>query len=213
MHCKYCEKAFTRLDNLKRHEILACNQRPSASEDTKMEEDNDASTTDDDGDDESQLDDHKDTLGDISDYHSINSDDEEEEKMSKKESKAWDGILNDADLLNLVEVNESVSELWRDDTKLIKVVRRLANVIHRLEGTLTHLKDGLIYPNIYKDRMEMRKKGYSYVEATLSAWEKRKFLIAHLLKRKRVLLNDMYFVDKEEEDDEKGEKTEAQDDA
>jgi hypothetical protein len=193
------------MDNLKRHEKLTCSERPTtsiASDDTEMDEEEGEEEEEEEEDKDSDSSVHnsskRDTLGDISDYHSNNSD-EEREKMSGKETQMWESILTEADLPNLVAVDESVTEIWRDDVKLLKVIRRLANVVHRLESKVTHLKEGIIYPNIAKDRMAMRKKGYSYAEATLSAWEKRKYLVADLLKRNQELLNDLYFEDEEEE--------------
>jgi hypothetical protein len=206
MNCKYCDKLFTRKDNLKRHQLFSCSQRPSASDDDdddkKMEEDDKSSREEElDTDGDSKID----CFGNISDYHSVQSEEEEEQennKMSKNESETWEGILKDADLQSSIEVKENVSELWNDDTKLIKVVRCLAFEIHRLESTLKKLKCGIIYPDIYEDKMKMLKKGYSNVEATLLAWEKRKYLIGKLLSRNRKLLESLYFNEEEEDDEE-----------
>jgi hypothetical protein len=197
MECEYCCKTFRRKDNLKRHQEMTCSRRgKDTKEVVETETDNSNSEMDDtEEEEESQVeatekDGEKDIFGYISDNNSIDS---EEDDMSKREIKAWRELITESDLPNFIKVKDDVSELWNDNEKLLKVVRRFANEVHQLESNLQYINRGNIYSNIRKVRNRLRQRGYSYVEATLSAWEKRKFLVSKLLIKNKDLLNNMYF--------------------
>jgi hypothetical protein len=112
--------------------------------------------------------------------------------MSENETNAWRFMIEHCGLENKNLVEESVSELWKNNEKLLKTIKHLSNYVEQLCKHIQSIKRGDLYFSICKNRRKLvQNKGYSFYEANLSSWEERKILVASLLEKNKKLLYDL----------------------
>ena len=112
--------------------------------------------------------------------------------MSDMETRAWQVMLQLADLKKLTECDK-VEDLWDNEEWFKYVHLKLQRLFWTLENGMKNLHNGVIYPKILTEITRLEKHGYTKKEAHLSAWKNRSYLIQKVLKNNKQEIENWYF--------------------
>lgn len=199
-YCQECNKSYSTIYNLKRHQKTIHDNRSEESD--NADKSSTGSENIDTVEDEKSSQKSNSTTSSSSAFNSILTTDEDafrydaDDKvlnLDDNERYVWKRLIKSIDPEKIHGEVKVVSDLWKDENNLKDVKDQLSNVLWKIQHYIATLNEGEIYPQIKEEIKALQRNGYYKHESWKKAWDNRIHLIKMLLKENENTLKEKFF--------------------